>query len=162
MKRHFIREKEYRKLREKLPPPVQSTISRRNLDKTGAEEVYLKNLKIYLLKGEPLLIEDKNGTIFPSLRFSEALMAIPKVVVDMGAVPHVGMGADVMRPGVVAVEGEFAGGTLVTVIEEKGRKPIAVGLSLYSSKDLRELSSGKVVKLLHHLGDELRKLPSSV
>ena len=162
MKRHFIRKREYRKLLETLPPPVQLAISHSGLDKTGAEEVHIKNLKVYLLKGAPLLIEDKNGTVFPSLRFSEALMVLPKVVVDMGAVPHVGMGADVMRPGVVVVEGEFGQGVLVVVIEEKGRRPIAVGLSLYSSKEIRELSSGKIVELLHYLGDDLRKLLSTI
>jgi PUA-domain protein len=158
MKRHYIRKKEYKKLCEKLPLPVQSILTRSGLDKIGAEEVAFKNLKVYLIKGELLLIEDKDGHIFPSLNFYDALMALPKVVVDMGAVPHVGMGADVMRPGVVSVEGEFSEKALVTIIDEKGRKPIAVGLSLHSSKEMRDLRSGKVVALLHYLGDEVRKL----
>jgi predicted RNA-binding protein (TIGR00451 family) len=162
MKRHYIRKKEYKKLCERLPLPVQSILTRSGLDKFGAEEVALKDLKVYLIKGRLLLIENKEGHVFPSLNFYDALMALPKVVVDMGAVPHVGMGADVMRPGVVFVEEEFPERTLVTIIDEKGRKPIAVGMSLHSSKDMRELRSGRVVTLLHYLGDEVRRIQGSI
>lgn len=162
MQRHFISKKEYQKLREKLPQSIQSVISCKGLDKGGAEKVHLKKLKVYFLKGEPLLLEDKSGVIFPSLRFSEALIELPKIVIDMGAVRHVGMGADVMRPGIITVEGEFSEGELVVVVDEKGLTPIAIGRSSYSSKDIRALSFGKVVKLLHYLGDELHKLSGDI
>ncbi|MCK4927213.1 MAG: RNA-binding protein, partial [Candidatus Aenigmarchaeota archaeon] len=34
-------------------------------------------------------------------------------------------------------------------------KPLAVGLSLYSSDDMQKLEKGRVMKNIHHVGDVL-------
>ncbi|ALU11678.1 PUA domain containing protein [Ignicoccus islandicus DSM 13165] len=80
------------------------------------------------------------------------------VVVDEGAVKHITNGADVMRPGIVEVKGEFDKGDLVLVYSVNLPFPIAVGEALYSSEEIKKMEKGKVIKNIHHLGDELFKL----
>lgn len=80
---------------------------------------------------------------------------MPRIFVDEGAVPHILNGADVMRPGIVDMVNDFEEGDVVCIYEEKYRKPIAVGIALFSSDDMRKMSRGKVVKNIHHLKDKL-------
>ncbi len=80
------------------------------------------------------------------------------VVVDEGAVKHITNGADVMRPGIVEVRGDFEKGDVILVYSVKLPFPIAVGKALFSSQEIKEMEKGKVVKTLHHLGDNLFKL----
>ncbi|MCF7798616.1 RNA-binding protein [Candidatus Woesearchaeota archaeon] len=77
---------------------------------------------------------------------------LPHVVVDKGAIKFVVNGADVMRPGIVRMD-SFCLGALVVIVDEGFGKPLAVGTALFSSDDMRKMDSGKVVTLLHHIGD---------
>lgn len=81
----------------------------------------------------------------------------PRLVVDAGAVKHILNGADVMRPGIKRVEGDFDKGQPVLIEDEKGRI-IAIGISLYSRKELEAMEKGKTVYNAHYLGDKLWKL----
>ena len=60
-------------------------------------------VRFYFVDREPLLFE-RGGVLFPTLR---GAMARPfrarRITVDMGAVPYVVNGADIMRPGIVAI-----------------------------------------------------------
>lgn len=97
------------------------------------------------------------GVWCPSLQLLLKQPAIlPHVVVDKGAIKFVVNGADVMRPGIVRVD-FFEQGAIVVVVDEGYGKPLAVGKALVNSQELSELRSGKVVRLLHHIGDEYWK-----
>jgi PUA domain protein len=85
-----------------------------------------------------------------------ALEFAPKknmVIVDSGAVSFIVNGADVMAPGIVDADPEIAPGDPVVVAEERHRKPLAVGVALLPGSEMR--GSGKAVKSVHHVGDEL-------
>ncbi len=82
-------------------------------------------------------------------------MLLPKILVDMGAVPHICNGADVMAPGIVGVQEDFNKGELVVVIDERNRKPIAIAESLFDSKTAKTLKKGRIFKNLHHVGDDV-------
>ncbi len=101
-------------------------------------------------------LESKDHRWFPSLktllRHPETNF-LPKVIVDMGAVKFVVNGADVMRPGVVAV-GSFEKSAVVVVVDETHEKPLAIAEALFSSDDLMSATGGKVLKTLHYVGDE--------
>jgi PUA-domain protein len=79
------------------------------------------------------------------------------VVVDMGAVPFVVNGADIMSPGVVDADVGILEGDQVWVCDVMHRKPLAVGIALMSGVDMVELKTGKAIKNLHYVGDELWK-----
>lgn len=96
-----------------------------------------------------------DGFWIPSLKLllnNDSLL--PKVIVDMGAVKFVVKGADIMRPGIVSCE-EFEKDSFVIIVDENNKKPLSVGKSILSSSDLMEASSGKVIKNLHFVGDDL-------
>jgi len=115
-------------------------------------------INLYLIDKKPQLVE-RDGWVFPTLR---GLLEHPfperKVVVDTGAVPYVVNGADIMRPGIISVSDDIVAGKPVQVVEERYGKPLAIGLALYNAAELREKNSGKVVKTIYYIGDELWNL----
>jgi PUA-domain protein len=107
--------------------------------------------------GEPLLFRI-DGKIFPTVK--GALKLAPsrrRVVVDPGAVKFIINGADVMGPGIVEADPAVREGDLVIVVEKAHGKALAIGRALMSGKDMVG-RSGKAVKSIHHVGDELWKL----
>ncbi len=113
---------------------------------------------------EILLIDDKpmfinaDGEVFPTLLNIEILEKLPTITVDMGAVPHLCNGADLMAPGIVKITGEFQARALVVVVDEKFSKPIALVKTLYSYEELREKKKGKVADNTHYVGDRFWKV----
>ena len=77
------------------------------------------------------------------------------VTVDMGAVPYVANGADVMAPGIVDAEPTVAPGDLVWVRDERNKRPLAVGEAILDAKAMIEGKSGKAIRSLHYVGDKL-------
>ena len=75
------------------------------------------------------------------------------VVIDMGAVPYIANGADVMAPGIVEI-GEFEKNKFVFVGDEKNGKILSIGISLSGSKEISEKKEGKVIKTIHYVGDK--------
>jgi PUA-domain protein len=79
---------------------------------------------------------------------------LPKVTIDMPAIPFIMKGADIMRPGITEFE-EFEKGDFVTIVDENNKKSLAVGKMFFSSEEMKELSKGKAVLNLHRVGDEI-------
>ena len=109
---------------------------------------------LYLIGGKPLLFRAEAKTL-PTLHFGEFVAKAPKIVVDMGAVPYVCKGATVMAPGIVRVEGEFAKGDLVVVVDVKHGKALGLGETLMDAETTRQTKKGPVVKTLHYVGDSV-------
>lgn len=132
--------------------------------KNVIREVKDGSLIVYVMEGFGTFVK-VNGMLIPVLievSNRHILDRMPSVIVDMGAVPHIANGADVMRPGIVALEGEFCEGGLVVVRDERYRKPIAIGKALKGSEDMLRAERGKVVINLHYVGDKVWKLCSDV
>ena len=108
--------------------------------------------QIFLIKGKPLLFK-VGENVFPTLFFNELSAQMPKIVVDMGAVPYVCKGADVMAPGIVRIEGAFNKGDVVIVVDEKHGKALAIGESLHDSETARATKKGAVVQNRHFVSD---------
>jgi PUA domain protein len=109
---------------------------------------------VILIDGKVLLFA-VDDIYFPTVR-GVIELAIEKntVVVDSGAVRFVVNGADVMSPGIVHADENILRGDPVIVKEEKYGKPLAIGKALIPGKDMIS-DSGKAVKSLHHVGDEI-------
>jgi len=122
--------------------------------KAKVEVVKVEFGQIYLIGGNPLFFK-VGERVLPTLLFQDFAALAPKVVVDMGAVPYVCKGADVMAPGIVRVEGEFGKGELVLVVDEKHGKSLALGESLYDSETARSTKQGAVVKNFHFVSDKI-------
>ncbi len=109
---------------------------------------------VYLVNDKPLFFKIEKK-VLPTLLFQGFVSQAPKVVVDMGAIPYVCNGADVMAPGIVRVEGEFGTGDLVLIVDEKHGKPLAVGETLYDSESVRDAKQGAVIKNVHFVSDKI-------
>lgn len=110
---------------------------------------------IILVGGKGLFIRSREG-LFPTLHAVESLQ-LRRVAIDMGAVPHISNGADVMGPGVVEADAEIGEGDAVVVVDERHGKPLAIGLALVPGSNMR-VPKGKVIKNVHHVGDEVWRL----
>lgn len=122
------------------------------------EVVETEEGNLILVNGEAALF--KHGEeYFPTVRGALKINADRRfITVDKGAIPFVAKGADVMRPGVVAFDEGTKRGELVIVNEETHRKALAIGIALWSGEELKNNKSGKCVKVIHHVGDELWNL----
>ncbi|MEM3104761.1 MAG: DUF1947 domain-containing protein [Candidatus Bathyarchaeia archaeon] len=121
-----------------------------------------KERQIYIIDGLPLFIQI-NGEVYPTIICVEkGIISLPKVTVDMGAIPHIANGADVMMPGVVKIEGSFKEGCIVAVVDEKYGKILAIARSLISSDTASKMSTGRGFKNIHHVGDIFWKTMKSL
>jgi PUA domain protein len=123
-----------------LKPPIEFT-------KTNDYEIFLINRK-------PIFVKS-NDDFFPTLASEKLLLNMPRAIVDMGAVPHICNGADVMAPGIVHFEGSFNEGDFVVIIDKRYRKPIAITIALYSTEQAKRLKNGKIFENKHYVGDRL-------
>jgi len=108
---------------------------------------------VYLLDDEILFFRDGDSLV-PTLR-GPYVDRLPAAVVDMGAVPFVCKGADVMAPGITEVRGEFEEGRLVVIRDIRHGKALAVGRALRPSKEIMASRKGRAVQNLHYVGDKL-------
>jgi len=92
----------------------------------------------------------------PTLR---ALMAARpergEVTVDMGAVPHLRNGADVMSPGITEADPGIEEGDLVWVTDLEHGQPLGIGHALVDGPEMVDADSGKAIAIWHHVGDDL-------
>ena len=77
------------------------------------------------------------------------------VQVDMGAVPFLRNGANVMAAGVNGTDETVAPGDLVWVRDETHQRPLAIGEALLDGVAMVAATRGKAVKTLHYIGDSI-------
>jgi len=104
---------------------------------------------------EGMIVE---GRPFPTIRGLLRNIAIKSfVTVDMGAVPYVTNGADVMAPGIVEVDPDIKEGDMVWIRDVTHKRPLAVGRALVPAEVMAVKTSGKAIKNLHYVGDKIWK-----
>jgi PUA-domain protein len=151
---HPLKEKEAKKFLQEVTNRLGTDVERLLGSKARVELDEIETTEVFIVNGRPLIARSGDA-LFPTLTFEEFFSFIPRVVVDMGAVPYVCKGADVMAPGVVAIKGEFEVDNLLLVVDERHGKPLAVGVALFSSEAMKALKRGKTIKILHYVGDKL-------
>jgi PUA-domain protein len=120
--------------------------------KSRVETEMVKSSEVIFVDGQPVAFK-REGQFVPVLTNTVALEKMPRVTVDMGAVPHVVGGADIMAPGIRKVEGSFGEKQLVVIVDEKHGKFLSVGSTLLGSEALASTKKGKVIANLHYVGD---------
>ena len=128
-----------------------------SLDSVGhLEEHTIDGNLVFFADGKPWIVRVQ-GRLLPSLKYDQVLSTLPRIVIDMGAVPHIANGAHVMRPGIRQIEGQFDKDELVAILDEKYRKIIALGVAEENSETTRSATKGRVVTNIHYVGDSLWK-----
>lgn len=158
--RHAVRDKDLVKVNESIRArfgvdaiPAGGDVP---IEKARADpfEVLLLGGKVFVvLEG---LVDDEP---VPTLR---ALMANKPerawATVDMGAIPFLRNGADVMSPGITEADPAIAEGDLVWVRDEKHGMPLALGRALLGGAEMAAATKGKAIATLHYVGDDLWSL----
>jgi len=115
------------------------------------------NLTLYVVNGEINFFEYESW-ILPTLKLLQKELLLKKVVVDMGAVKFVVSGADIMRPGIVEIDSSIFKDEFVVVVDVNNGKALAIGIALFSGSEISGKGSGKVIKNIHYVGDDLWNL----
>ncbi|NPA70341.1 MAG: DUF1947 domain-containing protein [Crenarchaeota archaeon] len=166
MKRHLLSKKDIKKLMNEVDNKIAEILKEsENVELYEIDE----NLTIFIVDGKPLFAKmkiklgDENIEKYIPLitMFYVKNVGYPYVKVDEGAVPRILNGADVMRPGIREIHGEFNRGDIVAVRDPKDRT-IAVTLALYSRGEIESMQKGKVLKNIHYLGDKISKICSEI
>lgn len=156
-KRHTIRRSQAQELLSSLREQIGDAAEMFSAERMEILETDAA-ISLYLVDRKPLLMR-LQGMVFPTLRgLLEHPFPSRRVVVDSGAVPFVIKGADVMRPGITSISDDVTAGMPVQVVEERHGKPIALGIALFDAGEMREKNTGKVIKTLYYVGDDLWSL----
>jgi len=153
-RRHFLKEKEATKILQELSQRFKVDVQQLFGIEPKIESVETQTAKFLFINGKPT-IAVFNTSFLPLLSSNTVLGCLQKVVVNMGAVPHICNGADVMAPGVVQIQGDFGKNDFVLVVDERYGKPIAIGVALTDSQTMRSLKQGKILENVHYVGDKL-------
>ncbi|MBT8508367.1 RNA-binding protein [Methanomicrobiaceae archaeon CYW5] len=153
-KRHTIRKSKQSKifaaLREEIGESAEAYTGKsiEMVETTGETTVFL-------VDRHPVIME-MGEIVFPTLRGAvERPFPEKNITVDAGAIAFMAKGADVMRPGIVKISPDVKKDHPVLIIEERYGKPLAVGIALYDAEEMELCETGKVIKTIHHVGDDL-------
>jgi PUA-domain protein len=153
-RRHFLREKEVTQLFDDFSKKLNIDLKQLFGAKTNVEVAETQTAKLFFINRRPVLAVWKN-VVLPTLLFQEVLQLLPKIVVNMGAVPHLCNGADIMAPGVVRIERDYKQNDYLVITDERHDKPLALAVALTDSSTTRSLKHGKIALNVHYVGDDL-------
>ena len=155
-KRHDMKSSQIKALKKRVEEELGEEFS--DLLKGKRYEVCTTDtdINLILVDGSPAFLEKK--MLFPTLKaflHVDCRTLKRHVTVDMGAVPYVTNGADVMRPGITDIDESVEQGDFVVITEERHGKPLAIGEALYSSTDIKKMDQGKAILNIHYVGDKM-------
>jgi PUA-domain protein len=153
-RRYSLKSKQTKQLLAEISERLQINMEAIFGPKPNVEIAKLSFGNIYFINNKPLFFNIEKKVV-PTLFFQDFITKSSKIVVNMGAIPYICNGANVMAPGIVRVEGEFSKGDLVLVVDEKYEKPIAIGESLYDSASIRNTKHGALIKNVHFVTDKI-------
>jgi PUA domain protein len=156
-RRYSLKEKEAKALLAKASERLGLDLIQVSKSKASFEIVESDSGEVFLINGKPFLFK-AGDDVFPTLVFDQFLDSAPHVVVDMGAIPYVCKGANVMAPGIRRFDGNFRKGSLVVIVDEKHGKALALGEILYDSEEAKNVKQGPVVRNIHFVSDKIWNL----
>jgi PUA-domain protein len=118
------------------------------------EEAETEDGSTVILLDDEITLFRLDDDLYPTLR-CKCVDLLPSVIVDMGAIPFVCKGADVMAPGITEIKTPFEEGALVVIRDVKHGKALAIGRAIRSSTSIMTEKKGKVINNLHYVGDKI-------
>jgi len=131
-----------------------------NFEVSKKDVIQLMDKKIILINKVPSFFYFENKLV-PTLKLLLQKDLLKQVFIDQGAIKYIINGADVMRPGIVEFDSNIEKNDFVVIKDIQHKKPLAVGLALFSSEELKTLSLGRAIKSIHFIGDDLWKISIS-
>ncbi len=155
--RHFIKKTELKPLKDEILKQYdQKFIDQIFPKKSNVELIQTESGDIlYAVNNELKIWKSKDGYIPVLTLLLNKKVDLKTIVVDFGAVRFVANGADVMRPGITTINPSIKKGDIVQIIEETQNRALAVGKAMFDALEMEKKSSGKVVKNLHTIQDQI-------
>ena len=149
--RHHLKGSDARKIVAAIEPFLSdpSALRKASLELAETDD----EIDLIFVDGRPLIMMMEGTPFFTVLGAIELKPSKKLVIVDSGAVRFIANGADVMNPGIVFADQDISMGDLVVIVEERHKKPLAVGRALVPGAEMH--GEGKAVKSLHHVGDQI-------
>jgi PUA domain protein len=151
--RKQLRNKEIRYFKEFIKEDILKTAKK-------IEEYTEKDTKYIIIDNKVVLFQNNNTNnkwvySLHALLNSYNKIKYKEIVVDKGAIGFVVKGADIMRPGIIEIDSSIKENDFIMIKEELHNKIIAVGKSLINGEEMQSANTGKVVKNLHYVSDEI-------
>ncbi len=157
--RHFIKSSEIKILKDEII---------KHYDQGFVEAIFPKKARVEVIQtdaGDTLYAVNKvlklwksNEGYIPVLTLLlNKQVDLKKIVVDKGAIRFVTNAADVMRPGITYIEPSIKKGNIVVIVDENHDRALAIGKALLNADQMQETKTGKVVKNLHTIQDNVWK-----
>jgi PUA-domain protein len=157
--RHFIKSSEVKSLKEEILKHYEEKFINQIFPKKSRVEIILTEDgdTLYAINDVLKLWKSSEGFIPVLTLLLEKRIDLKVVIVDMGAVRYVANGADIMRPGITKIDPKIKQGEIIEIVDEKNNRSLAVGKALFDAKDMEVKTSGKVIKNLHTVNDNIWK-----
>ena len=155
--RHFIKSSEIRLLKEEILNEHSSDFVNQIFPKKCSVELIFteKGDTLYAINNVLKLWKSNEGYIPVLTLLLKNKVNLKTIVVDMGAVRFVTNGADIMRPGITKIDPLIKKGELLKIVDEKNNRALAVGKAMFDAKEMETKTSGKVIKNLHTIKDDI-------
>jgi len=149
LKKKQLRKSDIRELNDRLV----GLYGKAFISKNDKVEEWRDDYHVVAVNDVPLFFYE-DEILIPTLKTLLKEMILPTVTVDMGAVKFVTKGADIMRPGITEIPDGVEKDDYVAVVDEKNHVPLAVCQALFG-EEMREMESGKVLRNVHRVGDDI-------
>ena len=148
--RKLLRKKEVKQISEFIKEEFIKSAKRIEELKNNKSHFIFINSKLALFEYENkwicslhLLLENNN------------LKQYREIIVDKGAIAFIIKGADIMRPGITTIDENIEENEIIIIREETHNKIIAIGQAKFSGQEIMNSDSGKVIKNIHYVSDEI-------
>lgn len=157
--RHFINKSQIRVLKEEVLNQYEEKFLNQIFPKKCKIELILTEDSdiLYAVNNVLTLWKSKEGFIPVLTLLLDNKVDLKSVIVDRGAIRYVTNGADVMRPGITKIDPLIKKGDIVRIADETHNRALAVGKALFDAHTIEAKSTGKVIKNLHTIQDNVWK-----
>ena len=157
--RHFIQKSQIKELQEEMLTQYDEKFLNQIFPKKARIELIQTDAgdTLYAVNNVLKLWKSNDGFIPVLTLLLNKQVELKKIVVDKGAIRFVTNGADVTRPGITRIDPSIKTGEIVVIVDENHDRALAIGKSMLNAKDMEEKNSGKVVKNLHTIQDDVWK-----
>ena len=162
-----LRSKEVRELQQELPSKWVALLDKKDVVERwqfdiGTTLILVNHIPLWFITQIPNQDVGKLTPFLPVLtQLINGNMQLPEVVVDMGAVPYVANGADIMAPGIVEIEESLKQEMFAVITDIRNHKPLGIGLMLRDRDDIIRNPKGKALESIHYVGDKIWKIIQS-
>ncbi len=155
--RHFIQKSQIKDLQDDILTQYDEKFVNQIFPKKARIEVIQTDAgdTLYAVNNVLKLWKSKEGYIPVLTLLLNKQVDLKKIIVDKGAIRFVTNGADVMRPGITKIDSSIKKGDIVVIVDENHDRALAIGKSMLDAKQMEDKNSGKVVKNLHTIQDNV-------